>query len=88
MFGAEFLQAIFPDHSFPEGVLFGGVWRNPIGFPLHARKFSAGILNSQQTILSRPKQALGSDKLAREAPEAVSEAAIIMHYGAADDIYK
>jgi hypothetical protein len=62
--------------------------RNIIGFPLHARKLSAGILNSQQTILSRPKHALGSDKLAREASEAVSESAIIMHNRAADDTYK
>ena len=57
-------------------------------FPLHARKRSAGILNSQEAIRSRPKQALGSDKLAREASEAVSEPAIIMHNRAADDIYK
>jgi hypothetical protein len=59
-----------------------------IGFPLHARKLSTGILNSQEAIRSRPKQALGSDKLARKAPEAVSEPAIITHNRAADDIYK
>jgi hypothetical protein len=57
-------------------------------FPLHARKLSTGILNSPQAILSRSKLALGSDKLVREASEAVSEPAITMHNGVVDDIYK
>jgi hypothetical protein len=69
-------------------ITIGKKLRNFIGFPLHPRKLSAGILISQHAILSRPKHTLGSDKLAREASEAVSEPAIIEHNRAAVDIHK
>ena len=57
-------------------------------FPLHPRKLSAGILNSQQAILSRQTVRLGSDKLARGASEAASEPELLCLTGRSDDIYK
>jgi hypothetical protein len=88
--------AIAPPDGQKEGVCFAyllfqlllGKVEKYIAFPLHARELSGGNLNSQQAILSRPKHALGCDKLPRETSETVSEPAIIVHNEAADDIYK
>jgi hypothetical protein len=75
------LPAFYSNH-------LGKKLRNSIGFPLHARKFSAGNLNSRTAVLSPPKHALGFEKLVQEASEAVSEPAIIVPHWAAGEIFK